>query len=171
MNKLYPTIVFAALLALASGCNQDKNAPDMHGEDFVPNDTLRASQKFMLAQEASGARHDATLNAQHFNGKDVGSLGEQKLDLMMQDDDLNEPFTVYLDLPKGDATTVARQESVTRYLKDKGLTDEQIKIEIGENANTYSSTAMTLAPSGAPAPAMNAPVGTESPNSMGGGMK
>ena len=89
MNKLYPTIVFAALLALASGCEQDKNAPVMHGEDFVPNDTMRASEKFMLAQEAAGARHDATLNAQHFNGKDLGSLGEQKLDLMMQDDDVN----------------------------------------------------------------------------------
>ena len=169
MNKLYPTIVFAALLALASGCEQDKNAPVMHGEDFVPNDTMRASEKFMLAQEAAGARHDATLNAQHFNGKDLGSLGVQKLDLMMQDDDVNEPFTVYISLPKDDVTTKQREESVVRYLKDKGLSDEQIKIEYGDNPGTYTSTASAIAPSQSPAPTMNAPVGAESPSSFGPG--
>jgi uncharacterized UBP type Zn finger protein len=169
MNKLYPTIAFAALLALASGCKQDNNAPDMHGENFVPNDTLRASQKFMLAQQASGSRHDATLHAQHFNGKELGSLGEQKLDLMLQDDDVNEPFTVYMNLPKGDATTTARQESVVRYLKDKGLTEEQIKVEIGENPDSYSSSAPAIAAMSTPA--TPAPAASEAPSNIGGGMK
>jgi hypothetical protein len=169
MNKTYLTIAMAALIALASGCQNENKAPDQHGEDFVPNDTLRSSQKFMLAQQASGSRHDATLHAQHFNGKELGSLGEQKLDLMMQDDDINEPFTVYMNLPKGDVTTTARQESVARYLKDKGLTDEQIKIEIGENPDSYSPSAPVIASMSNPA--TPAPAASDAPSNMGGGMK
>jgi hypothetical protein len=170
MNKTYCTIAIAAVLAFAAGCQHDENkSPNQHGEDFVPNDTMRASQKFMLAQQASGSRHDATLHAQHFNGKELSSLGEQKLDLMMQDDDVNEPFTVYLNLPKADATTTARQESVTRYLKDKGLCDEQLKIEIGENPDSYSPTAPSIASMSNP-PAAGA-AASESSANMSGGMK
>ena len=169
MNKMYLTIAIAAVLALASGCQEQAKSPDQHGEEFVPNDTLRASQKFMLAQQSAGSRHDATLHAQHFNGKELGSLGEQKLDLMMQDDDLNEPFTVYMNLPKEDATTTARQESVVRYLKDKGLTDEQIKVEIGENPDSYSPSAPSIAAMTTAAAA--APAASEAPSNIGGGMK
>src|SRR6476469_4414654 len=100
MNKTYLTIAIVAMLGLASGCqNESSQSPEQHGEEFGPNDTMRASQKFMLAQQASGSRHDATLHAQHFNGKELSSLGEQKLDLMMEDDDANEPFAVYMGQP------------------------------------------------------------------------
>lgn len=158
MNKLYPTIAFAALIALASGCaSQDKNAPDVHGEDFVPGDQIRATQKFMTAQSSSGARHDGTLHAQHFNGKELGSLGERKLDLMLQDDDVNEPFTVYVNLPKDNVMTTARSEAVTRYLKDNGLSDEQIKVEIGENPGSYAPTATNIAAMSAPTAPAAAP--------------
>jgi hypothetical protein len=169
MNKMYLTIAIATVLALASGCQQESKSADQHGEEFVPNDTMRATQKFMLAQQASGSRHDATLHAQHFNGKELSSLGEQKLDLMMQDDDVNEPFTVYMNLPKDDVTTTARQESVVRFLKDKGFAEDQIKVEIGENPDSYTSSAPAIAAMNNPAPA--APAADAGGMGGGGGMK
>jgi hypothetical protein len=130
---------------------------------------MRSSQKFMLAQQASGSRADGTLRKQHFNGKELSSLGEQKLDLMLQDDDVNEPFTVYVNLPKEDAMTSARQEAVARYLKDKGLSAEQIKVELGENPDSFAPAAPSIAALSAPATAM--PPASEAPSNMSGSMK
>jgi hypothetical protein len=168
MKKIYLTIAAAALIALASGCNENKDkSADIHGEQFVPNDTLRSSQKFMMVQIANGARHDATLHAQHFNGKDLSSLGEQKLDEMVESDQVNEPFTVWINLPKDDPTTTERTDAVTHYLKDKGLSDDQIKIEYGENPNSYAPSAPAInALANPPAPA---PPASEAPSNMGGG--
>src|SRR5437868_14135648 len=90
------------LIALyASGCK----APDQsmtHGENFPPDDAVRSAQRFMQVQSASGARADATMQPWHFDGNNLNSLGEQKLDLMLADDDANDPMVVFLNMPEND---------------------------------------------------------------------
>jgi hypothetical protein len=58
------------------------------------------------------------------------------------------PLIAYLDLPKDDAKTAHRQQVVTAYLKDKGLTDDQIELRSGPNPDVNSPVAPILAAQG-----------------------
>ena len=82
----------AALLAAATsaGChnNHDNAGATSHGERFPRDTDVRPVDRFAQVQSAAGARSDATLNGSHFDGRGgLNSLGRQKLDLMLRDDD------------------------------------------------------------------------------------
>src|SRR5690349_5470096 len=101
-------VISFALLTLASCQNQNLD-PTLEG--FFPEDTgeTRKTTQFADVMAASGARADATLYKHHFDGAKLNSLGEQKLSLMLKDDDSPAPMTVYLDLTEKDAISKQRQ--------------------------------------------------------------
>lgn len=130
-------VTAACLLAAAGGCQ--KKAKDVtRGEDFRPEGEKRAVHRFAEAQAASAARADATLRAVHFNGPELNSLGRARLDLMLKDDEPVEPLVVYVDVPAGYPLGDRWRASATRFLKDRGLTDEQIRFESGVNPGRTS---------------------------------
>jgi hypothetical protein len=133
------------ITALAGSACQPADQPAVsHGEDFIPQGEMRATQRFALVQEANGARSDATLYACHFDGKVLNSLGEQKLSLMLQADQACDPLTIYLSI-NNDDLYAARQQAVQSFLVEQGLKGEQIAFKSGANPDSYSSAADNLA--------------------------
>jgi hypothetical protein len=130
------------LLVLAAGCH-DK-AAQMHGEKFNNHQLQCATQRLAEVQAASGARADAMLHPQHFDGETLNSLGQRKLDLMIEDERAITPLTVYLDFPEADAHDEMRRRSVVLYLKERGLLDSQIKLENGINPATLTAALPNL---------------------------
>lgn len=132
----------AALLAAAAlaGCakNGAAKSAKQHGEDFPAEEVRRATAAFAEAQAASGARADATLRRHHFDANQLNSLGEERLDLMLKDDDLCEPLLVYVDLPENDPLWSEREQAVLTYLGDRGLRDTQVRLKAGTNPDYMS---------------------------------
>jgi hypothetical protein len=122
------------------GCQTDKSSMT----DFFPQEEEHRVQNICDAQAASGARADATLQPQHFDGGKLNSLGQDKLDLMLKDDDTAQPMVVYLNLSDKDALSSARRDSVMRYLEDRGASADQIKLESGSNPHARSLSANHL---------------------------
>ena len=136
-NKLpWLTFAAAALVALSAGCHNAENKELLHGEKFDADDAPRASRNAVAVQAANGARADSTLYAAHFNSAGLNSLGRQKLDLMMLDDEATPPMTVYLDLGKDEASVKLAHTAVAEYLKARGVAESQFKIEDGQNPKT-----------------------------------
>jgi hypothetical protein len=161
----------AAILAFATGCETPPHDAVIHGEDFVPDDASRSAREFVNMEAANSARADATLRLYHFDNGILNSLGEDRLDMILRNGDANNPLVIYLDLPPEDADNTRRQEAVSAYLKDRGLTDQQIQFKAGPNPNVNSFAAPLLAgqaagpsgPSGASAaPASAAPASSGS---------
>ena len=144
----------SALLAAAPamvGCQQrggpqaadSKDLTGLPGEQFPSPDQPRHVHRVLDAQAAAGARHDATLRACHFDAgrpAALNSLGEEKLALMMNDDDAL-PLVVHLDAAGDEQLSAARQQSVKVYLRDRGLSADQVSVMAGRNAATYAPTA------------------------------
>lgn len=135
--------LLGALAAVASlqGCQKDNGAGQVvHGETFPADEEARAVDRFVQVQSAAAARTDPTLNASHFDGgRGLNSLGEQKLDLMLRDDDRRRPVVVYLDLPR-EAGTDGHREAVRAYLLDHGVGEGHIEFRSGPNVD-YSHPA------------------------------
>jgi len=169
------------LIALYSGgCefNYSQQRQAM-GEFFPQQGEIRDVQRIERVQAASGARADATLYPAHFDKGELNSLGRQKLSLMIDDDDANNPLVIYLDVPADDEFKAARQDSVIAYLKDQGLEEKQVSFRAGANPATnhpaeedmirYAKT--ETGPAGAGAGSSPAPGGTDQPMAgSGGGM-
>jgi hypothetical protein len=138
----------AALAALpaAVGC-QGKAADDepkyaTEGEKFSPDDEPRHVHRVLDAAAAAGARYDATLRGCHFdagNPAALNSLGEEKLVLMLADDDAL-PLVVYIDVPADDLAD-ARKAAVQTFLTDCKLKPDQAKVVVGRNDKTYGPAA------------------------------
>jgi hypothetical protein len=141
-NMKWAVLTFA-LLSLAS-CQEKSLDPTLEG--YFPEDSgeIRKPVQFADAMAASGARADAMLYAHHFDGAKLNSLGEQKLSLMLKDDDSPTPMTVYLNLKEKDAVSKQRQASVVTFLKDQGLADAQIEVIYGDNPASRSPAAMHI---------------------------
>jgi hypothetical protein len=135
-----------AVLGALAGCQHDHHqdhdgAATKYGETFPADSEPRATDRFVQVQSAAAARADATLTAAHFDGRGgLNSLGRQKLDLMLRDDDANTPMVVYLNLPSSSdgaapttASTDAHRESVRAYLVDRGVNDAQLEFRAGPN--------------------------------------
>lgn len=135
------TLALSLVLVLTSGCQRDRDAGAAYGDRFPADDQVRPVDRFIHVQSASAARADATLNDAHFDGRGaLNSLGRQKLDFMLRDDDAAAPLVVYLDLRDGVAAqavpaepTDAHRESVRVFLADRGLTDAQMEFRAGPN--------------------------------------
>jgi hypothetical protein len=87
----------------------------------------------MKTQFAAGAVEDAMLFAIHFDGDQLNSLGQQKLDAIVAARSKVAPLKLYLNLPKDDAANTARQTTVETALKTSGLTLEQFELAVGPN--------------------------------------
>lgn len=136
--------VHLSLVLAMLGCRRDRG--NAYGEKFPTDDEPRAVDRFVQVQSASAARADATLTAHHFDGRGaLNSLGRQKLDLMLRDDDAADPLVVYLDLPNspaspGAAPAADHGESVRIYLADRGVPGSHVEFRSGPNLS-YSHPA------------------------------
>jgi hypothetical protein len=181
MRKMILIAGSCMLIALySSGCewnyNQQRQAM---GEFFPAGDEMRDVHRIERVQNASGAREDATLEPYHFDKGEVNSLGRQKLSLMIDDDDSNNPLVIYLNVPANDEFKAARQDSVVAYLKDQGLEEKQIAFKDGPNPATDHPAEESLirisktetGPAAGAAGSSPAPGGTDEPMASGtGGM-
>lgn len=134
------TLAAAALLA---GCQHSSQPVKLHGENFQPDEEAHATQNICAAQAATGARRDATLYPCHFGEHGLNALGRQKLDLMLEDDEPATPLVVYLD-PSLDYSLAKAHQSVTDYLKGKGLPESQLRLQDGPNPQTRHPAAEAL---------------------------
>src|SRR6266542_1520302 len=94
-----------ALIPLAVGCSHQEKVNEAF---FRGDDTVNPVVRFQDTQASCGARQDGTLYPQHFNGGQLNSLGEAKLDLLLHDDDAVNPLTVHIANGSTDAVTDAR---------------------------------------------------------------
>lgn len=143
----------AAMIVVVSGCGHEREQQGnvtMHGEQFVPDETARSVHENVTASAANAARIDGTLRDYHFDLADLNSLGTERLDLMLRNGNAYNPLVVYLDLPSEDAMTVKRRATVMAYLKDRGLTDDQIEFRNGANTKVNSPAALLVPPPPAP---------------------
>jgi hypothetical protein len=137
MFKFSKLSVFVFAAALMGGCQSSQ--PTTHSELFTPEDKPTDASRLAAAQVNRGARADATLYACHFDGQYLNSLGMTKLDQMVRADN-DPPVQVWLALPDDDQFA-SRRMSVAAYLKDQGLSSEQIEFGRGPNPDTYHSAA------------------------------
>ena len=142
MKATYTNTLGLSLVGLLSMVGCRANNPDVHGEDFPVEEMVNPVTKIADTQSYAGARSDATLYPMHFDCGKLNSLGEAKLDRMMHDDESCTPMIVHL--TGADDMADARGKSVTIYLKDKGLKDNQIKIESGVNTATNHPVAPSV---------------------------
>ena len=149
--------------ASAAGCQPERNDSIVHGEDFPAADTFRPSHEYIELEAANAARADGTLRKYHFDAGDLNSLGEERLDLILHSGDSISPLTIYLDLPQADAQTAQRRQTVLAFLKDRGLTDEQINFKYGYNPNSTSPVAPLPIGGIASGPPAAPPVGPVAP--------
>src|SRR5580658_306313 len=132
--------ITSALILLNAGlvgCQSDKMNQVAHGEEFYPDDAPRDSTTLEMTQAARGSLADATLYPMHFDGDKLNSLGEAKLDRMLQADP-PLPIKIWMAIPDNDSAE-ARRESVGTFLKDRGLLVEQITFGVGPNPDSNSS--------------------------------
>lgn len=141
-SRAIPPAAAVAAIALSlvagTGCQSQHGEPTYVGQKPVGADLFpapgepRALDRINETQTAAAARTDATLRPYHFDGTELNSLGQRKLELMTLDDRAFSPLVVYLDLPQ-DAEQDTRREAVVVYLRDRGLKDDQIRIQSGPN--------------------------------------
>jgi len=124
-----------AFVALAAGCNHESSAP---GSGFHSDEQAWDINQIEDAQTARAARQDATLRDYHFSADQLNSLGQERLDLMLHDGGVYTPLVIYLDVPSDDQIA-GRRQSVAMFLKDRGVRDDQIKLEMGANPKSISS--------------------------------
>src|SRR5512137_44602 len=97
-KKLILSAATLAALAVGTGCECNKPATagtEGYNDPFFHPEELATVNRVARQQAASAARADATLNGAHFHGGKLNSLGEQKLELMLEDDDDTKPIVVY----------------------------------------------------------------------------
>ena len=133
------TTAVAGTLLLAAGCESDQSAMN----EFFPQEN-RATHAFAAAHAQAGARSDATLQAMHFDGAELNSLGQDKLDLMTEHYDGRANLTVYLDFREADGME-ARREPVLAHLRERGLAEGNVKFVAGPNPNLNSPAAGHMA--------------------------
>ena len=162
-----------ALLPSAAGCQGadgegGRGVARPRGEAFQADEQPRAVHRFAHAQSAAGARHDAALHPHHFDRGTLNSLGQEKLELMLKDDEACDPLVVYVDVPSNDVLA-GRMDSVKVYLKDRGLQDRQIQLEAAANPSARGPAApgivaKRLIDSGAPIGTNPEPTGSAGAN-------
>jgi hypothetical protein len=131
------TIGLLALAALV-GCQQEEKAHldteigrDWKEPFFEEESAPRATSSILDTQRARGAAGDGYLYASHFDGSKVNSLGEAKIDAIMDGTPAGEPVVVRLNLPEGAETNAAREEAVVAYLGERGLEADRIQVSTG----------------------------------------
>ena len=131
----------AAVLAGAPGCHPHATQPPTARKDYFTVTAQAQNVRNVLgAQAAAGAAADSTLHPVHFDGPELNSLGEERLDLMLQGQETGQPLMVYLDLPEGPAQA-QQHTNVVDFLKSRGLDESRIHVENGINPKSHNSAA------------------------------
>ena len=133
------------LVVVLSGCQQDEDqAAKQHGEIFPGPYEPRTPAVYADAHAAAGARTDSTLRSYHFDKGELNSLGREKLDQMVRDDDACDPLVVYVDARGESGLRDEWENAVAEHLKVRGLTDEQISFKSGPNMSDTTPSAPAL---------------------------
>ena len=130
------SIVSAAIIVLGVGCTSDKGKKktEAYQDPFFPaRGTTPALETMMKKQHAIAAAEDGMLFDIHFDGAELNSLGQQKLDAMVAGKSKNTPLKVYLNMPKDAEYTAARQTSVESSMRAAGLETAQFALAVGHN--------------------------------------
>jgi len=148
MNLTRTIPMLVAALLCAAGCqNQPREGEAAvsrpRGDEFRAEGQPTSVHRFAVVHGAAGARNDATLHPHHFDRGQLNSLGQEKLALMLRDDDACDPLVVFLDVP-ADGAMASRQESVRVFLRDRGLMDSQIRLQPGPNPATTAPAAPAI---------------------------
>src|SRR5262245_40654148 len=121
MRKAILVCGSSMLIALyTTGCQMadDKQQRQAMNDFFPAPGEERDTERVQRISAAAGARCDSTLQSYHFDKGELNSLGQQKLSLMLDDDDANNPMTIYMNLPE--EYRAARQDAVVAFLKQEG---------------------------------------------------
>jgi hypothetical protein len=132
-----------SLLLAAQGCNSSQPAVN-HAEQFAPPGSEYASQRLAQTQEAAGARADATLYPQHFDGPGLSTLGMYKLDLMLQDSHTANPLVVYVSIPDDEQATLRRRAITDYVVHHSSVKADQISLQAGTDPGTLYLTGPNL---------------------------
>ncbi len=120
----------------AQGCSSSQPKIS-HGEKFAPPDSEYASQRLNLTQEAAGARDDATLYPQHFEGPGLSTLGMAKLDLLLQDSHTANPLMIYVAIADDDQASLRRHAVSDYVVHHSSLKADQISLQAGTGPDNY----------------------------------
>ncbi len=144
MKQTFNNIAFAGLILLASvtGCHNNDGHADIRGEAFVPADQPTSVGRIVEAQAAAGAKSDGMLYDAAFNGNELNSQGQVKLDLIRKGTHTGDAVVVYLNMPHD--LIALREPAVSQYLKTAGLADTQIAMIEGANPNQTTPTAYNM---------------------------
>ncbi|MCC6240263.1 MAG: hypothetical protein IT448_08205 [Phycisphaerales bacterium] len=136
-------LISLAGIATTIGCSSNKAHEQQTqcptAESFFQDEQeQRSTAHVLLSQQNRGAAADAMLYAAHFDGDQLNSLGQDKLDKIIAGTSIHSPVTVYLNLPEADQYADARQQSVSAYLGDHGVASDRIAVNPGVNeSNTH----------------------------------
>ncbi len=143
ISNLKSALLLAAVLALA-GCSQDPSAKPAKESFFQSPDETPLATRLFDTQAARGARMDATLYPQHFDGAHLNSLGKSKVDLMLRDTDSELPLKLYIDGQASDPTWTDRADAVKKHFASIGLLDTQFQVIAGANPSTLHPIAKDI---------------------------
>lgn len=140
-SSLRSSVIQATLLTALLGVIGCHDTGPKNTEFFV-QDEARAVSTTIERQTANGARHDAMLWEQHFDGGRLNALGRRKLDLMLSQPG---PVTVYLPGSVEKDVLDARRQAIVAYAKDSGRGESDLKTVDGINPATLHLAAPDLA--------------------------
>lgn len=140
MRKQTAMLVLA--IGLFSGCSADTQQPAAESF-FTPDGETTATARIFQAQAARGARADATLYPQHFDGDSLNSLGRAKLELALADNEAG-PLNLYIAGDPSDPIWPLRASAVKQHLGALGVSDGSYHLIAGVNPHTLHPVARDL---------------------------
>jgi hypothetical protein len=143
-KRLYKLCVLAAstTVLFAVGCNSN---PPSENDTAHSKAEITETAQLEQTQEISGARAEATLYPDQFDGANLSSLGTTALDEILADSHSTNALVIYMDLPSDDRYLQDRQAAVKRYLEDRGgLKPEQVEFHPGANPTITTPAAIQL---------------------------
>ena len=151
------TVLAVAALAIAlgatTGCSSTKKKEpvakakkqDSFQSDFFATEShQRAVDRFVEVQAAEGAKEDAMLFASHFDGNELNTAGQAKLNLILRNQSPQQPMVVYLSLAPNDGLAGARRSAVERFVKDSGIAIASLDLREGDNPEMLTTASTNL---------------------------
>lgn len=133
MSRITKIALMLAVGVVLVGCSSSKDSAAWHDPFFPPDNVTPPSKVMYDRQAANGAAADGMLFDIHFDGSELNSLGQQKLNLMVAGRSVNTPMKVYLNMPKDAATTSPRQATVEKALEAAGVAKDKYAVAVGPN--------------------------------------
>ena len=131
-------VLLATTVGILGGCQSGKDPQRVRYDEFPANYSQGQSVKAACdAQAAVGNRQDGTLRASHFDGAQLNSLGEAKIESMLKSGRSDSHLTLYVDLPD-DQTRSTIKNSLKTYLKSLNLNESQLTLKDGPNPSAGS---------------------------------